>query len=201
MPSSYSGNDVFPSAADIPSDGDAKDVSSVNVSLEAVLDRTTWLKNRSNDLWYYNNNVGGGDPSLIETHEYNVIGTTWTKSAVILKDIPSCVAFDQLFCRLHIGGIIAGGGSGVPLVSYRLYSIQDYGGAAIQAAVPGSQAAFGLDANDPDYIVPIHTAGRVSISTNGTCRIGLEIRLRLASAGFQAQLYNGVHLEIQRIKF
>lgn len=45
MPTTYSGNPaVFPAAYDIPSDGDDENASSVNAGLEALGDRTAYLK-------------------------------------------------------------------------------------------------------------------------------------------------------------
>ena len=47
MPSSYAGDpDLFPTAANIPSDGDEPDAAAWTVSLEALLDRTVWLRAR-----------------------------------------------------------------------------------------------------------------------------------------------------------
>lgn len=200
---SYSGDPTnYPSAITLPQGSDLKNVSTVDVPFEGLCDRTAFLEARANDLHFYSNDTNsGGDPALVETFEYDVIGTTWTKSSVVLVDIPSCAAFDQLFCKLHIGGMSSSGGSGVPSTSYRLYVIQDYGGAALQSAVPASHAVFGLDSNDADNFLPMSCMGRKQISTNGTCRVGLEMRLRLASSGFETAIYSGIFLEVQRVIF
>lgn len=46
MPTPYSGADAFPASYNIPSDGDTRNVASVNVALEALGDRTAYLHNR-----------------------------------------------------------------------------------------------------------------------------------------------------------
>lgn len=51
MPTPYSGIDNFPASYNIPADTDNADATSVNTGLEALGDRTTWLKNRSGEMW------------------------------------------------------------------------------------------------------------------------------------------------------
>jgi len=62
MSTQYAGNDSFPSDYTIPDDGDARAAVSVNVALEALGDRTAWLKPRLDFLrqigvqnWPYQN--------------------------------------------------------------------------------------------------------------------------------------------------
>ncbi|AKT38246.1 hypothetical protein [Chondromyces crocatus] len=43
----YAGQDTFPSSLELLADNTGRDASSTNVSLEALADRTVWLKNRS----------------------------------------------------------------------------------------------------------------------------------------------------------
>lgn len=43
----YQGNDVFPAGFEEVSDGTGRDAASVNVGLEALADRTIWLRNRT----------------------------------------------------------------------------------------------------------------------------------------------------------
>lgn len=45
MSSTYNGINVFPASITIPSDGDLADAGSVNISLEGLADRTTYLNN------------------------------------------------------------------------------------------------------------------------------------------------------------
>lgn len=47
MPTTYSENDTFPEAVTIPSDGDPPDASAWNVALEALLDRTAFIRARA----------------------------------------------------------------------------------------------------------------------------------------------------------
>ena len=44
MPSTYAGVDSYPAAIQLPTDGDPRNASSVNVALEALADRTAHLK-------------------------------------------------------------------------------------------------------------------------------------------------------------
>lgn len=49
MPSTYNGNDAFPTGITIPSDGDDVEASSFNPAYEGLADRTVFLKNRLGD--------------------------------------------------------------------------------------------------------------------------------------------------------
>jgi hypothetical protein len=47
----YAGNDVFPASADTVNDGTGRDAASVNVGIEALLDRTMWLRRRALEFY------------------------------------------------------------------------------------------------------------------------------------------------------
>lgn len=67
MPSTYSGVNVYPASYQIPSDGDSRNASSVNAALEALGDRTTYLKNLADQLYAHyiviNAGAASGAPS------------------------------------------------------------------------------------------------------------------------------------------
>jgi len=205
MPSPFAGSSAtYPSTYLIPSDGDDRNAASVNVALEALGDRTEWLRARQNDYFQYTNSTNAsGDPALVETFTYAVISNAWTKSAVIKVDIASCVAFDQLQCRLHGLFILSATSAYASLMSYRLYATDDVSGTPSDSVVLGSHSAIGANdgTNGADKYWPVSPHGRHTVAFNGTCRIGLQLRLRNSAAGSQVQIYSGIHLEVQRIKF
>jgi hypothetical protein len=205
MPSPFAGSSAtYPTTYLIPSDGDDIDAASVNVAFEALGDRTEWLRARQNDYFQYTNSTNsGGDPSTVETFTYAVIAGAWTKSAVVKVDVPSCVAFDQLQCRLHALFIISATSAYASLLSYRMYATDDVSGTPSDSVVLGSHSAIGADdgTNGADKYWPVSPHGRHTVSFNGTTRIGLEIRIRNSAAGSQLAILSGIHLEVQRIKF
>ena len=206
MPSPFAGSSAtYPATYLIPSDGDDRDAASVNVALEALGDRTEFLRARQNDYFHYTNSTSsGGDPTLIETFAFNTIANAWTVSTAVKVDVPSCIAFDQLLCRLHIGVFnFYNMGAAIGGASFRIYYIDDFGGTPTQGVVLGSHGGVKVGViGDDDFWIPVATHGRHTVAFNGTCRIGLEIRLTLTGVpGFALDIYTGAHLEVKRIKF
>ncbi len=206
MPSAFAGDPtVFPATYLIPSDGDDRDAASVNVALEALGDRTAWLKARVSDFFEYTNSANsGGDPTSQETFSYGTIGSTWTKSTIIKVDITGCKAFDILQCRLHIGAVnLSSTNPASHLTSLRMYVTDDLGGGSeTDFVVSGSHGMIDDDGttNGTDIYHSYASHGRHGVSFDGTCRVGFEVRLRSSATGMQAVLYSGIHLEVRRIQ-
>jgi hypothetical protein len=75
MSTTYTGTKVYTGSLTLPSDGDARDVASVNTALEALANRTEHLKNGSAG-WY---NVPLNQPSVN-------INSRWTGSLGVSLD-------------------------------------------------------------------------------------------------------------------
>lgn len=205
MPTIYSGNDTFPASSNIPSGGDLRNASSVNTPLEALFDRTVWLKNRSNELFQYvNSTEASGATALLETFTYAGTSGAWTKSGIIKVDVPGCVAFDQLQCRLHIGALsYLTTASVARSIDVKIYVTDDLGGGSeTDSTALGSLGylAAGSYANGTDDFYTYATHGKHGVAFSGTCRVGFEFRINNSGAGSALNIYSHVHLEVLRVR-
>lgn len=201
MPTTYAGNNVFPSAITIPSDGDNKPAASVNVSLEGLADRTTWLEQRVNDYFtYVNFSTSGGDPVSLESWSYSVIAGTWTKSAYVLVNVTGVEPDDEIRVKLHVAqAYLTRTATTGGLISYRVMATDQYGGASpTDIAVGGSAGAIETTNNSQGQ--PLSSLGKHVVTLPGTTRLTLEVRLRTAVADFGLTIYSPVVLEAQLIK-
>lgn len=199
MPSTYAGNNTFPTSVTIPSDGDDKPAVSVNVALEGALDRTQWLYQHSaanTKFLMTKNNNSSGDPVQLELFEYDTIGTTFTKSTQVVLDIPACEVGDILLMKLTVGGVIL---AAQDLISYRVRLISDFGGAAVESDFSGSRGMIATG-ESTDQAVPFASMGQGTVSDAGPARAVLEIRLRTVAGGSSAAIYSGVYFEVERLR-
>ena len=102
MPSPYSGADNFPASYNIPSDGDPRDAASVNVALEALGDRTTYLNNRKGvDFLRTLDYASTDDTAFPPTVQWTSNGlgtfTLVTGLTVVSATVPSPGTTDRLF--------------------------------------------------------------------------------------------------------
>lgn len=108
MPTPYSGVDNFPTSYNIPSDGDTRNAASVDVALEALGDRTTWLKNRVGDHFLRSINYANFDdtawpPTLQWTSSASagsfthVTDHTSAPISIVSATVPSPGTTDVLF--------------------------------------------------------------------------------------------------------
>jgi len=198
MSTTYAGSNTFPTAVTIPSDGDTKPAASVNVAFEGLADRTQWLAarvNGNNKFLMTVNSSSGGDPVVTESFVYNTVGTTWTKSAVVLVDIPSCLIGDVLLAKLHVGSTVDGVGS----FSFRMRLTNDFGGTNVDADMSGSRGAMQTDSGTSEMF-PFGSMGEGIVTVDGAARVVLEIRLSTIAPGTQLDLYSGIYLEVERFR-
>lgn len=109
MSTTYIGADTFATSAQLPDDGDDISAASVNVPLEAALDRTTWLKNRVGEQRVISHGVLGiaGATTLAGTTQT----TGWGTGAEMIDMSSDAVVpgdFVQVITAFHVSA--AGGG-------------------------------------------------------------------------------------------
>jgi hypothetical protein len=138
MPTHYTGSDTYPASYDIPSGGDARNAVSVNTGLEALGDRTTWIKNRTGIYRL----VKLSDSGIVDT-PLSTLGSstslTWGTGDVALCN-PIPIETDDVI-EVEVG-FHAFTSDPTSLCGYRLAWAVD-GGAKTQ--IPGAQIIYGRD--------------------------------------------------------
>lgn len=138
MPTAYTGADTYHASYDIPSGGDARNAASVNTGLEALGDRTTWVKNRTGIYRL----VALSDSGIVDT-PLSTLGSstspTWGTGDVSLCN-PIPIETDDVI-EVEVG-FHAFTSDATSLCGYRLAWAVN-GGAKTQ--IPGAQIIYGRD--------------------------------------------------------
>lgn len=197
MPTPYSGTNVYPTSYDIPSDGDARDAASVNVGLEALGDRTTYLYNHLPAQIVFTRSFNTtGDPTTIETIDNNVVANAWTKTVNVLLNVGLCESSDTLFCYL-VSGVSLPAGSYT--CNYRIYATDDVSGTPTDHVVLGSTGSTTKTAAGTSGSAFFMSMGTHIVTANGTTRIGLEIRPTVAGA-WTLDVLTGSYIRVERLR-
>ncbi len=181
--SSYSASVIGPNA------GDPVTAASVRVMGTALANRTKYLNDRATALTAADvaisaassvvvtgqttlTAVGTGGGSL-ET--FSVFDGAFHSSSVVILDFAFCDVGDKVQAHLvfDVSGTAAPGADW----QLRLTSIQDYGGTAVTAALPGS-----LWYTQESDRMQVTLQGSLTIATAGTLRIVLQVRTAASGA-------------------
>ena len=190
MPVNYGGNPaLFPPLFQIPSDGDQRDATSVDVAIEALGDRTAYLKDRAVVATYYDQDdidFGGAEPFAT----YVAVGYTYV--APISSLVTTCRVGDGLLINFKSSVIMNDPGAG----GLRLATTQDFGGAAVNAAIPGS--SIRVTNNGMVYTRAVSMSARVIIGTAGDCRV--EVEGKVDAAGNPLLLLQSWSIMVEHVR-
>ncbi len=191
MSTTITGNDVYGASLTIPSDGDKRNAASVNVALQALADRTTWLKNRT-----------AGASRLISVAQFGTAGATnatfWTApnwpataiflvgGAVTLATIGGTVVGDVIEAvfttTMSFGSILAASYVADVRLEYFENAFSPGAMGALQTFQPVASAATGYTMSTSMATTrAVANAGTFSVCVNGCVPTGT------------ANNWNGIH--------
>lgn len=186
MSGTYSGNDAFPTSITIPSDGDARAASSVNAALEALADRTVYLKsNGFLDIWQNANN----DDASAE----QFTTTSYVDSTAIVLTVDDCKTNDviDIVCTTSTNQ------TGTPGDSwFQIFAVDNYNGtptANIEVLGAGQKL---LDASGSIRTVAL--SGMHVVTEDGDCRVKLAGKIQTAGGSNALNVYQKFHIGARR---
>lgn len=194
--STITGADSFPATFEGPDDGDGRDAAGVEVGLEALADRTQWLRNHgvSNRLAVYHDGDPGPDGGAVFT--WNDLGTGPVfQDSTIYVDIASCLAGDRL--SIDFSGSFRAINIVADFSYARMIAIEDQGGANTYRLLDGfivMHAAIGTD-----YFAGAAHSTYHEVITPGTVRMMLEASV-LDTSGNQLDLLAGWSIRVTRVR-
>lgn len=125
MPTPYTGSIVYPASYNIPSDGDERDATSVNAALEALGDRTTYLKARTGAINILQGGGFTGSGSITSTSPVQLQSNVPADEGYL--DVPNCLAGDLLHIQMEAAQFVSQ--ANIPdAAETRLYLFDDFGG-------------------------------------------------------------------------
>jgi hypothetical protein len=161
--------DNFPAQITLPDDGTDLKAADVNVALEALADRTAYLKTHS-ILGVYTFIV---DSELL-IYQKVFSGTSYASPTApdLTVDVPNAKAGDLLLVDASFGLILLNGGAG----NVRLVAIDNALGGGSVAPIPG--ARFGL--NVDGLRLPCTLVGKWIVGAAGATRIQVQGKVQSA---------------------
>jgi hypothetical protein len=165
MPTPYAGNDVFPASTNLPTDLDALDAASVNVALEAVLDRTVYLRSRVPLVGSFS---ASSPPTFSSFNTASFVsplsGGTFDIAGCEVGDLILCDAFFQVELNTNTDE-----------ASFRLIASDDVTGTpTAETQVPEARVRLIPRAGDSSSVWPASMGGIWEVTAAGTTRITIQ---------------------------
>lgn len=172
MPTVITGIDSYPTSFDAPADTETLDAASVNVGLESLADRDTYLKNRlptASRLYVATVDSGSETPTTQETFT----STSFVDSAYLYVDVPSVVIGDKFAIDFSCVPQLS---KAIRMGQIKIRRIDNYAGTPAAADVTGMHAWVRVggnfsDAQAADFYHPGCMAGATTAAVAGTTRI------------------------------
>lgn len=175
MPTAYAGTDTYPATFDIPSGGDTRNAASVNTALEALGNRTKWLKNRAG-LY----RIAQVSDAYADSTSWTTLGSTdqatWGTGDVKVGEV-TIEENDVVKVRV---GFHAGCVGGTVLAGHRLVYSLDGG---TKYALPGAIAIYG----SIEEAIPVMLSGQHWIGVGEAGAGALELFIQ-GQVGFGSTL-------------
>ncbi|WP_437647884.1 hypothetical protein [Sorangium sp. So ce362] len=172
----YEGNDSFPASAELVNDGTVRDAGSVNVLLEAALDRTVYLRSRGfvdQQAWSYVTETGVGSVFPFSATSYAPNTTDATAMSVQFTN----VRVGDIFLIQFHGNTFNSGAAISDELLLAVHATDDVGGAGVETRVDSAVARLAIF-DTPQAVI---AAGRWVATAAGTTR--LRLLGRCATAG------------------
>jgi hypothetical protein len=193
MSSIYNGTNSYPTGMTIPDDGDPRNAASANVALEALADRTTYLKTRLDPITLSNlvlvqwKSIRFEDVSETETGHGSPVTTAAWASFGGFTSPPTIVTAvgDVVEAVVQAHALIQDSGSGTSRGWIQFEGNQNGTGAV---AVPGSKVQMGQNLASAVMVVPFTLVSLDIVTAAGSYAGSLRGRVNAdAAASLQWQ--------------
>jgi hypothetical protein len=173
MSSSYGGTDTFPATAEIPDDSDPRDAASVTVPLEALFDRTYYLKRRG-ILGTY---IAAADDETGSVGQSFTNHAAWTDGASgFYINIPGAVVGDILLIDCAFGSRFDSTDP-THFGKFRLYIEDNREGTPVPATPAGAFVRLDGNADHANILFQRSIVSRHVVAAAGSTRVNIQGRV------------------------
>jgi hypothetical protein len=189
----YFGNDTYPASADIVDDGTGRDAASVNVGLEALFDRTTYLRARGfvdDQSWHTLAETGSGDTFPFTSTSYTPNTSDPDAMSVEFEN----VRVGDIFHIQFSGKTFNSGASPGDTLLLAIHATDDVEGAGVETRVDSAVDRVNIY-DTPKAVI---SAGRWVATAAGTTR--LRLLGRTATGGWTGGIAAVAALSVTRFR-